>query len=114
MRQKASPAISNIVIYFLEERILAKAGSNMYKCLRFRDDVYKQRRAALFKEKLLPRGYSYFEFEQAFSQVDHNLRQTYLREKGKKNVKDTPLVFTTTYNPSPGLLHSSDTQLEIY
>ena len=40
MGHKASPAICDIVIYFLEERILAKAGSNMFKWLRFRDDVF--------------------------------------------------------------------------
>ena len=199
MGHKASPAICDIVIYCLEERILAKAGSNMFKWLRFRDDVFALyvgreadarrfldeanqmhptlkfkfeisketgtfldttvfkgkrfrsenildfkiytkpsekfqyihrqsahpkavfkglikgeltrfvrtstnredylNRAALFKEKVLLRGYSSHEFEQAFSQVDHKLRKTYLLEKEKKNVKDTPLVFTTTYNP---------------
>ena len=56
-------------------------------------------RAAIFKEKLLVRGYSNHEFEHAFSQVDHGLRRTYLQEKTRLSIKDTPLVFTTTYNP---------------
>ena len=199
MGHRASPAICDIVIYYLEKRILEQAGCNMFKWLRFRDDVFalytgnetearqfldgankmhptlkfkyeisentgtfldttvfKGRRfksenkldfkpyikpsekfqyihrqsahpkavfkglikgelirfvrtstnnedylnrAAIFKEKLLVRGYSNHEFEHAFSQVDHGLRQTYLQEKTRLSIKDTPLVFTTTYNP---------------
>ena len=56
-------------------------------------------RAAIFKEKLLVRGYSNHECEHAISQVDHGLRRTYLQEKTRLSIKDTPLVFTTTYNP---------------
>ena len=40
MGHKASPAICDIVIYYLEERILKLAGENMFKWLRFRDDVF--------------------------------------------------------------------------
>lgn len=40
MGHKASPAICDIVIYYLEERILASAKSKIFKWLRFRDDVF--------------------------------------------------------------------------
>ena len=199
MGHRASPAIADIVIYYLEEKILAKAGCNVFKWLRFRDDIFAlyigseaeargfldkanqlhptlkfkneisqntgtfldttvfkgtrfrsenildfkpytkpsekfqyihrqsanpkavfkclikgelirfvrtstnrvdyMKRAVLFREKLLVKGYSIKEYEHAFSQVDHSLRQTYLLEKERKSVKDNPLVFTTTYNP---------------
>ena len=199
MGHKASPAICDIVIYYLEERILKLAGENMFKWLRFRDDVFALyvgceteairflneanemhptlkfkyeishqqgifldtivfkghrfekenvldfkpytkpsekfqyihrhsahpnavfrglikgelirfirtstnkddflKRAALFKEKLLLRGYTSREFEQIFKQVDRNLRKTYLIEKTDTKGKCTPLVFTTKYNP---------------
>ena len=39
MGHKASPAICDIVIYYLEERILALAEDKIFKWLRFRDDV---------------------------------------------------------------------------
>lgn len=199
MGHKASPAICDIVIYFLEKRILALAENKVYTWLRFRDDVFalyigteeearcfldkankihatlkfkydisltqgtfldtivfkgnrfrnenildfkpytkpsekfqyihresahpKQvfsglikaeltrfvrtatnkedylTRANLFKEKLLVRGYTAHEFEQAFSQVKHELRSTYLQEKVKENKKHIPLVFTTIFSP---------------
>ena len=211
MGHRASPAIADIVIYYLEERILAQAGANLFKWLRFRDDVFALytgseaearrfldaankmhptlkfkyeiseetgtfldttvfkgsrfglenvldfkpytkpsekfqyihrqsahpkavfkglikgelirfvrtstnkedyiNRALVFQEKLLIRGYSSQEFEHALAQVDHNLRQEYLLEKEKSSIKNTPLVFTTTYNPhlrgySSALTHS--------
>ena len=56
-------------------------------------------RSALFKEKLLLRGYTSKEFDTAFNSVDHEHRDTYLTEKAKTNRGKTPLVFTTTYNP---------------
>lgn len=199
MGHKASPAICDIVIYFLEQRILALAENKVFKWLRFRDDVfalytgseeeatcfldkanqihptlkftydisrtngtfldtivfkgkrfqsenildfkpytkpselfqYIHRgsahpksvfsglikgelmrfvrtatnkedyllRASLFKEKLLLRGYTMCEFEQAFSQVQHELRSIYFKEKDTLHKKDAPLVFTTTHNP---------------
>ena len=40
MGHKASPAICDIVIYYLEERILALAEDKIFKWLRFRDDVF--------------------------------------------------------------------------
>ena len=40
MGHKASPAICDIVIYYLEERILALANNSIFKWLRFRDDVF--------------------------------------------------------------------------
>lgn len=40
MGHKASPAICDIVIYYLEERILAQANNQIFKWLRFRDDVF--------------------------------------------------------------------------
>lgn len=40
MGHKASPSISDIVIYYLEENILALAEGRIYKWLRFRDDVF--------------------------------------------------------------------------
>ena len=40
MGHRASPSISDIVIYYLEERILALAKNNIFTWLRFRDDVF--------------------------------------------------------------------------
>lgn len=199
MGHKASPAICDIVIYYLEERILTSAGGNIFKWLRFRDDVFAiytgsekeaasfldianqmhptlkfkydishthgifldtvvfkgkrfekenildfkpyvkpsekfqyihrqsshprsvfiglikgelmrfvrtatnledyLERAELFRQKLLLRGYSAQEFNKASEQVHHHQRNIYLKGKNKEQKKQTPLVFTTTYNP---------------
>ena len=199
MGHKASPTISDIVIYYLEENILALAGGLIHTWLRFRDDVFaictgneeeatefletanqihptlkfkynisteqgifldtvvfkgkrffKENildfkpyvkpsenfqyihrqsahpksvfkglikgelirfvrtatniedyldRANLFKQKLLLRGYSLYEFNTAFKQVEHAQRSLYLAEKPKNVEKHAPLVFTTTYSP---------------
>lgn len=199
MGHKASPAICDIVIYYLEERILALANNKIFKWLRFRDDVFaiytgnikeaalflKQannihptlkfkfdmshtqgifldtivfkgkrfqsenildfkpyvkpsekfqyihrqsshpksvfsglikgelirfvrtatnqedyhKRAKLFKDKLMLRGYSAKEFDVAFKTVHHGNRNIYLEEKVKTCRENAPLVFTTTYNP---------------
>ena len=56
-------------------------------------------RSALFKEKLLLRGYTSKKFDTAFNSVGHDHRDTYLTEKAKTNRGKTPLVFTTTSNP---------------
>ena len=58
-----------------------------------------ENRAELFKEKLVLRGYSVSEFNNAFEQVNHQNRATYLIEKEKMHNKQIPLVFTTVYNP---------------
>ncbi len=56
-------------------------------------------RADLFKSKLLLRGYSSYEFEAAFSSVDHADRNVYLRERDRNSKNMFPLVFVTLYNP---------------
>ena len=78
------------------------------------NNEYYLNRAAIFTEKLLVRGYLNHEFKHAFSQVDHGLRQTYLQEKTRLSIKDTPLVLRPPITPSLGLFHSLNTQLEIY
>ena len=40
MGHRASLEIADIVIYYLEERILVQAGDNLFEWLRFRDDVF--------------------------------------------------------------------------
>ena len=56
------------------------------------------KRASLFKEKLLLRGYGESEFEYAFSQVNHGDRQLYLNMTKRKDLTP-PLVCVTKYNP---------------
>lgn len=61
------------------------------------------KRAELFREKLLLRDYQPCMYDTAFRQVDHDMRQEYLKEKDKTN-QNYPLVFVTPYNPHVGNL----------